>query len=148
MLLKSFRKNGVICWSNSKNNNHLLACASVQPNAQDRYELDILSLDVVEKSKVLPIVGSATYTKPFRCIAWDCFGEREGITHSYGRYLPRWINFWWNGGRYRNSMERQGHFTKRKIRIIGLDWHFNWLDPRIRIAHYRLSHYLCRMEQP
>lgn len=77
MLLKSFRKNGVVCWSNSKNNGHLLACAGVQPNAFGRYDLDLLSLDIVDKSKELPIVGTTSYDRPFRSLAWDCYGEKD-----------------------------------------------------------------------
>lgn len=78
MLLKSYNKLGATCWSNSKTNNHLLACASVHPNASSSYDLDILSLDVVDKSKELPVIGSTSHSIPFRCIAWDCFGEKEG----------------------------------------------------------------------
>lgn len=83
MLLKSFRKSGVVSWSNSKNNSHLIACAGIQPNSAGRYDLDVVSLDIVEKSKELPIVGSTSCEKPFRSLAWDCFGEKENI-YPYG----------------------------------------------------------------
>ena len=76
MLLKTFNKVGVTCWSNSKNNSHLMACAAVHPNSRGTYDLDLLSLDVVEKSRELPIIGTTSYNQPFRCIAWDCFGEK------------------------------------------------------------------------
>jgi hypothetical protein len=78
MLLKSHNKVGVTCWSNSKSNNHLLACAGLEPNASNLFDLEILSLDVVDKSKELPAIGSTSHSQPFRCIAWDCFGEKEG----------------------------------------------------------------------
>jgi hypothetical protein len=76
MLLKTHNKSGIVCWSNSKNNNHLLASSSLtSPEANDSV-LEILSLDVSEKSKELNIVGSASYDNSFRCLAWDNYGEK------------------------------------------------------------------------
>lgn len=46
------------------------------------YNLDILSLDLSDRSKNLNVMGNAFYNVPFRCIAWDTFGEKENtFTH-------------------------------------------------------------------
>lgn len=109
MLLKSYQRPGPTCWSNSKNNSHLLASASLQPNAQGNYDLSILSLDVLEKSKGLPVVGSASYKQPFRCIAWDTWGEKDGKPSAYSRNLSLGPNLWWYGRRFDYSLECQRH---------------------------------------
>jgi hypothetical protein len=47
------------------------------------YNLDILSLDLSDRSKNLNTMGNAFYNVPFRCLAWDTFGEKEN-TFSHG----------------------------------------------------------------
>jgi hypothetical protein len=61
----------------------LLACAQVDKDENDLFNLEILSLDLSDRSKNLNVVGNAFYNVSFRCLAWDTFGEKEN-TYPYG----------------------------------------------------------------
>ena len=75
MELKNFHKPGYLAWSNSKNHSELLASASL--NEQNGlYSLDILEIDMQDRAKKLNPIGSAYTEVPFRCIAWDNYGEK------------------------------------------------------------------------
>jgi len=73
MQIKQFDKPGFIAWSNSKLHSELLASAGFQED-DGLYYLDILSLDLQERSKKLNVVGSGYSDSPFRCVAWDSYG--------------------------------------------------------------------------
>ena len=77
MEVKSYNHQSIAEWSNSKNHSDLLACAQLNPDSQNMYNLDILSLDLSDRSKKLNVIGNAFYNVPFRCIAWDTYGEKE-----------------------------------------------------------------------
>jgi hypothetical protein len=51
MLLKHYNHSGIVTWSNSKANSHLLAHAALPETEEGPYNLDILALDLTEKSK-------------------------------------------------------------------------------------------------
>ena len=77
MELKYHPQPGYLAWSNSKNHSELLASASL--NEQNGlYTLDILEVDLQERNKKINVIGSAYTDTPFRCVAWDNFGEKEG----------------------------------------------------------------------
>jgi hypothetical protein len=75
MQIKQYDKQGVVAWSNSKVHSELLASASFQEE-NELYNLDILSLDLQERSKKINVIGNGYADSPFRCIAWDNFGEK------------------------------------------------------------------------
>jgi hypothetical protein len=77
MEIKEYGKQGLIAWSNSKSHSELLASASLQEE-QGLYNIDILSLDLQERSRKINVVGNGYTDSPFRCLAWDNFGEKEG----------------------------------------------------------------------
>lgn len=79
MEIKHYDKPGYLAWSNSKNHSELLASASFNDN-NGFYELDILEIDLQERSKKINVVGTGYTDTPFRCIAWDNFGEKESIS--------------------------------------------------------------------
>ena len=76
MEIKHYDKPGYIAWSNSKNHSELLASAGMNEE-NGFYHLDILSLDLQERSKEINLVGSGHSNVPFRCVAWDNYGEKE-----------------------------------------------------------------------
>ena len=41
-----------------------------------------MSIDLADRSKDLNLLGKSTYNVPFRCLAWDTFGEKDG-TYSH-----------------------------------------------------------------
>lgn len=83
MELKNYQREGIIStWSNSKSHAEFLACAS-HNTSSDLYDVDILSVDLTERSKNLNVVGSVQYGSQFECLAWDCFGEKDG-SYPYG----------------------------------------------------------------
>ena len=73
MELKNYHKPGYLAWSNSKTHSELLASASLN-DENGLYSLDILEIDLQERSKKINVVGSAYTDMPFRCIAWDNYG--------------------------------------------------------------------------
>jgi hypothetical protein len=80
MKIKHYDRQGVVAWSNSKSHSELLASASFQED-QGLYQLDILSLDLQERSKNLNVIGSGYSDAAFRCLAWDNFGEKDNFSH-------------------------------------------------------------------
>ncbi len=74
MEIKSYNHQAITEWSNSKNYSELLACSQINPDSNNLYNLDILSLDLSDRSKNLNVIGNAFYNVPFRCLAWDNFG--------------------------------------------------------------------------
>lgn len=76
MQIKEFGKQGLVSWSNSKAHSELLASAGLQEE-NGLYHIDILSLDLQERSKKINIIGSGYTDNAFRCLAWDNFGEKE-----------------------------------------------------------------------
>ena len=75
MELKQYNKQGIVAvWSNSKVHSELLACSSPNPTNDSLFDLEILSIDLADRSKELNFVGKATYNVPFRCLAWETFG--------------------------------------------------------------------------
>ncbi len=75
MQIKQYDKQGAVAWSNSKVHSELLASASFQEE-NDVFNLDILSLDLQDRSKKLNVIGNGYADSAFRCIAWDNFGEK------------------------------------------------------------------------
>ena len=43
------------------------------------YNMDILSLDLTDRSQNLTTVGNAFYNVPFRSLAWDNYGENDNL---------------------------------------------------------------------
>ena len=78
MLLKHYNHSGIVTWSNSKSNSHLLASAPLPEREEGPFTLDILALDLSEKNKELAVVGSTNSPNRFRCLAWDVYGEKNG----------------------------------------------------------------------
>ena len=79
MELKKYNKQGIVSvWSNSKVHNELLACSSPNPLNENLYDLEIMSVDLADRSKDLNFMGKASYNVPFRSLAWDTFGEKDG----------------------------------------------------------------------
>ena len=78
MLLKHYDRSGIVTWSNSKTNSHLLACAPTPQLEEGPFELEILALDLAEKSKQLSVIGKTSYHTRFRSLAWDVLGEKDG----------------------------------------------------------------------
>ena len=81
MELKYHPQPGYLAWSNSKNHSELLASASLNEQ-HGLYSLDILEVDLQDRNKKLNVIGSAYTDTPFRCIAWDNFGEKEGTSYN------------------------------------------------------------------
>ena len=75
MEIKYFDKPGYIAWSNSKNHSELIASASIYEE-EGLYALNILELDLQERAKKINVIGSGYTNTPFRCVAWDTFGEK------------------------------------------------------------------------
>lgn len=75
MEIKHFDKPGYLAWSNSKNHSELLASASFA-DTNGFYSLDILEIDLQERSKKINVIGTGYTDTPFRCVAWDNFGEK------------------------------------------------------------------------
>jgi protein transport protein SEC31 len=80
MKIKHYDRQGVVAWSNSKAHSELLASASFQED-EGLYHLDILSLDLQERSKHLNVIGNGYSDSAFRCVAWDNFGEKDAFSH-------------------------------------------------------------------
>ena len=83
MEIKSYKKPGLVNWSNSKAHSELLCCTPFDPNDSNLFAIDILSIDIADRSKKLELLGSCFSPRPFRCIAWDTFGEKENV-YPYG----------------------------------------------------------------
>ena len=106
MELKQYNKQGIVSvWSNSKVHNELLACSSPNPDNENLYDLEIMSVDLADRSKDLNFVGKASYNVPFRSLAWDTFGEKDGTFSDSCRLLHSWPHFRWDGEWIFHSME-------------------------------------------
>ena len=74
-LIKEHSRPGIMAWSNSKLCSELLINANYNQD-NGLYPLEILSLDLQDRSKKLNVLGCGYSDSPFRCVAWDCFGEK------------------------------------------------------------------------
>lgn len=80
MEIKHYAKSSLVCWSNSKTHSELLASAALDPDPDNLYHLDLLHLDLQDRSQALQVVGNGYTNIPFRCVAWDVYGEKNSIS--------------------------------------------------------------------
>lgn len=79
MDLKTYKREGIVsAWSNSKVHSELLVCSAPMSHDDTLHDLEIMSVDLADRSKNLTSIGKAYYDTPFRCLAWDTFGEKDG----------------------------------------------------------------------